>query len=209
MPKRRAESKSTPNATNHAQIKPSRTNMSMHDRLRSLNLQLTLTLTMNHNAVTPPATPTDDLAHSSPPSSAVTTVAAPSRQSLTRRGHFKSRLGCFSCKRRRVKCNEARPECSPCRRLALTCVYPQRIVVSSTPSTVSRSPSALSLGDLRFFHHFLNVGFPTLPLRGEKAWWECAAMSHNVSGLQLSLVLCISSHGFCPLRNLDSNVILT
>jgi hypothetical protein len=103
--------------------------------------------------------------------------SAGKRQSSSRRGHFKSRLGCFNCKRRRIKCNEVRPSCSPCRRLALSCDYP-----TGPPPTgpVTTNPSVLNLEDLRFYHRFLTVASPTLPLRDERVWAQCAAMSHQV-----------------------------
>ena len=94
-----------------------------------------------------------------------------------RRGHFKSRLGCLNCKRRRVKCNEARPECSPCRRLGLTCEYPATYALAAPRA----NPSPLNLQDLRFYHQFLSVASPPLPLREPSVWSQCAAMSHDVS----------------------------
>lgn len=142
---------------------------------------------MSREGSTSPDVTTETSIDSSPPdTSALTTTATPARQSLSRRGHFKSRLGCYSCKRRRVKCDESRPECSPCRRLGLHCVYP--VVDSVTTVALSRNPSIIQLKDLRFLHQFLTAGFPTLPLQGEKVWWECAAMSHKVSTRSLSSI---------------------
>ncbi|XXG96839.1 hypothetical protein Hte_003130 [Hypoxylon texense] len=40
-----------------------------------------------------------------------------------RRSHRKSRLGCLPCKRRKVKCDEARPDCSNCIRFGIGCEY--------------------------------------------------------------------------------------
>lgn len=94
-----------------------------------------------------------------------------------RRGHFKSRLGCLNCKRRRVKCNELRPACSPCQRLGLACDY------AITPAGVPQShPAPLALEDLHFYHRFLNTAFPSLPLRADTVWKQCAAMSYQVGG---------------------------
>lgn len=103
-----------------------------------------------------------------------------SRQPLSRRGHFKSRMGCFNCKRRRVKCNELRPHCSPCRRLALDCAYPPTPTPAAASSSLRPNPSMLALEDLRFHHQFLTAAIPPLPLKAEKAWLDCAAMSHEV-----------------------------
>ncbi|KAF1949809.1 hypothetical protein CC80DRAFT_428107 [Byssothecium circinans] len=38
-----------------------------------------------------------------------------------RKGHHKSRNGCLGCKRRKVKCDEARPTCANCHRFGLFC----------------------------------------------------------------------------------------
>lgn len=100
----------------------------------------------------------------------------------TRRGHFKSRLGCLNCKRRRVKCNEGRPTCSHCSRVSLVCVYP---LPEGGPSsvvnpTLRSSLSILTLQDLNFYHRFLTVATPTMPLKGDELWSQAAAMSHQV-----------------------------
>lgn len=41
-----------------------------------------------------------------------------------KRHHTKSRDGCLSCKRRRVKCNLSKPTCEQCTRNHLNCQYP-------------------------------------------------------------------------------------
>ncbi|KAL4903063.1 hypothetical protein BDW74DRAFT_56189 [Aspergillus multicolor] len=43
--------------------------------------------------------------------------------SKSRKSHRKSRLGCGNCKRRRVKCDEQRPECRNCQRHSVPCDY--------------------------------------------------------------------------------------
>ncbi|KAK0390554.1 hypothetical protein NLU13_0058 [Sarocladium strictum] len=63
---------------------------------------------------------------------------------MLRRSHKKSRDGCRECKRRHVKCDEARPSCRLCVLSERTCTYtnpapsrttaPDRGSVSSTPS---------------------------------------------------------------------------
>ncbi|GIJ91775.1 hypothetical protein Asppvi_010748 [Aspergillus pseudoviridinutans] len=42
-----------------------------------------------------------------------------------RRPHKKSRTGCITCKRRRVKCDETRPLCRRCEKLGVSCIYSQ------------------------------------------------------------------------------------
>lgn len=45
------------------------------------------------------------------------------KQGYKRKYHSKSRKGCSTCKKRRVKCDEVRPQCSNCQRMKLVCGY--------------------------------------------------------------------------------------
>ena len=121
---------------------------------------------------------------SSPPSSFG--QGRPRRKPIPRKGHTKSRRGCFSCKRRRVKCQEKIPSCDNCYRLGLRCEYPQSQDSDLMTLPASRpaqpiSQSQLSMTDLHFFHHFLLHAYPGLPIRGEGVWREVAQYSHGVS----------------------------
>lgn len=57
-----------------------------------------------------------------------------------RKFHSKSRNGCSTCKRRRVKCDEARPVCNNCTKLSLECGYaadpPDSIHIEKDPATI-------------------------------------------------------------------------
>ncbi|KAL6806381.1 hypothetical protein GGI42DRAFT_280526 [Trichoderma sp. SZMC 28013] len=132
-------------------------------------------------------------------------VVRKSNKPLSRRGHFKSRLGCFNCKRRRVKCNELRPSCSPCCRLGLNCSYPTPASSSSASSSSSSTSSSSSLApraalsgialeDLRFYHQFLLAAFPTLPLKAKDVWMDAAAMSHQYDYLAHAVLGLGASH---------------
>ncbi|KAL7930751.1 hypothetical protein V8C35DRAFT_133459 [Trichoderma chlorosporum] len=140
-------------------------------------------------------------------------VVRKSGKPLSRRGHFKSRLGCFNCKRRRVKCNELRPSCSPCGRLGLNCSYPTPAASSSSSSSSSWSSSSssspsssssslapraalsgIALEDLRFYHQFLLAAFPTLPLKAKDVWMDAAAMSHQYDYLAHAVLGLGASH---------------
>jgi Fungal Zn(2)-Cys(6) binuclear cluster domain len=46
------------------------------------------------------------------------------QQKLERKGHTKSRRGCYNCKRRRIKCQETQPACGHCVKGGLKCEYP-------------------------------------------------------------------------------------
>ncbi|KAL2793560.1 hypothetical protein BJX66DRAFT_223065 [Aspergillus keveii] len=48
--------------------------------------------------------------------------------------HKRTRSGCFTCRARRIKCDESRPTCERCRKGNRECVYP-----SSTTGTASKS----------------------------------------------------------------------
>lgn len=66
-----------------------------------------------------------------------------------RKFHKKSRNGCTTCKRRRVKCDETKPICARCERMGIECVYLSAEVTSghkenNTESTL-KHPGAASL----------------------------------------------------------------
>lgn len=62
------------------------------------------------------------------------------RKPIPRKGHTKSRRGCFNCKRRRIKCNEKHPECNHCIKAGLPCEYPANIIQSGHRSPTSPCP---------------------------------------------------------------------
>ncbi|KAK9380589.1 uncharacterized protein V2V93DRAFT_371094 [Kockiozyma suomiensis] len=64
---------------------------------------------------------TEDLSASPP--SAVGDESAVNSRGSKRRLHRKSRTGCRTCKKRRVKCDETHPRCSNCSHLGLTCSF--------------------------------------------------------------------------------------
>ncbi|TIC95466.1 Sterol uptake control protein 2 [Colletotrichum higginsianum] len=59
-----------------------------------------------------------------PPGPTPPGTAGGRRRPIPGKGHTKSRHGCLGCKRRKVKCSEARPECSGCRRMRIVCEWP-------------------------------------------------------------------------------------
>lgn len=97
-------------------------------------------------------------------------------------------LGCHRCKFRKVKCSEQKPKCSQCSKLGYQCeyldpnAYPivQAAVYVPPSAPVRTTPGTFDLEDLRFFHHFMVTGFPTLPLNHLKQWRETAAIAYGV-----------------------------
>lgn len=62
-----------------------------------------------------------------------------------RKYHPKSRKGCATCKRRRVKCDETKPKCLNCLRMQLECAYTEVVTKrrkskDSEPSTQQATP---------------------------------------------------------------------
>ncbi|KAI2465721.1 hypothetical protein F4781DRAFT_15781 [Annulohypoxylon bovei var. microspora] len=111
----------------------------------------------------------DDLGTASAPSPTAALAAhnALKKHRLERRGHTKSRRGCFNCKRRRIKCQETQPACGHCVKTGLKCEYPTAPQVVHQPQ---HQIPLFSLQDMRFFQHFLFTCFPNHPLGNESIW---------------------------------------
>ncbi|KJZ68783.1 hypothetical protein HIM_11827 [Hirsutella minnesotensis 3608] len=101
------------------------------------------------------------------------------RQRLERRGHTKSRRGCYNCKRRRIKCQETRPACGHCAKTGLTCEYPAQPTITHQPH--DQIP-LFTMQDMRFFQHFLTQCYPHHPLRQE----ENEFLMHSILGFAAS-----------------------
>jgi hypothetical protein len=72
------------------------------------------------------------------------------RRPIPRKGHTKSRRGCYSCKRRRIKCNEKLPDCNHCIKAGLQCEYPANIVHATQRSpTYGTHLQPQEMGNLR------------------------------------------------------------
>jgi hypothetical protein len=69
------------------------------------------------------------------------------RRPIPRKGHTKSRRGCYNCKRRRIKCNERHPDCNHCIKAGLQCEYPSNIIQATQHSHTSPHPQ--EAGNLR------------------------------------------------------------
>ncbi|OHE93792.1 hypothetical protein CORC01_10918 [Colletotrichum orchidophilum] len=82
-----------------------------------------------------------------------------------KKAHRKSRGGCSSCKKRKVKCDESSP-CANCIRRNETCTQPQK---PSTPETDASPPARqvdasgpVNLLHMELLHHFQHATIPTL-----------------------------------------------
>ncbi|KAK4201379.1 hypothetical protein QBC40DRAFT_198594 [Triangularia verruculosa] len=62
----------------------------------------------------------------------------------TRKPHKKSRQGCHTCKRRKVKCDESKPECEKCKKFGVPCDFlprEEREIRGLTANSASQPPS--------------------------------------------------------------------
>lgn len=71
---------------------------------------------------------------------------APRTRSSPRRTHNKSRLGCQTCKKRRIKCDESTPKCGQCRDKGTECVYNQK-PPASTERPAGQDPESVPIED--------------------------------------------------------------
>jgi hypothetical protein len=127
----------------------------------------------------------------------------------SRKGHRKSREGCFNCKRRKIKvcitlssmgcltksqCQETQPACENCTKKNLNCSYPApktlkalqgSLLYASSPIAsvnLQGTPTIFTLTDMRLFHHFLMDAYPHLPVGNDSAWLsQVPLIAHHVS----------------------------
>ncbi|KAI4283469.1 MAG: hypothetical protein L6R38_002111 [Xanthoria sp. 2 TBL-2021] len=79
--------------------------------------------------------PVDDGQQSIPPGTAATLRPSSATEPTK---HRRTRSGCYTCRQRRVKCDEARPQCARCHKGSRTCTYPE------PPSKPKRGSSSKS-----------------------------------------------------------------
>ncbi|KAL6923399.1 hypothetical protein FSST1_000673 [Fusarium sambucinum] len=125
-------------------------------------------------------------------------TAITKRRPIPRKGHTKSRAGCSSCKRRRVKCDLITPECGACYRLGLDCQYLNKPGRQTSTTTVSKplrtGPVMFDVNDLNFFRHFLFEAYPSLPIDGFTVWQQASQLSHQYDFLLHSMLGLGASH---------------
>ncbi|RFU28797.1 hypothetical protein B7463_g7532, partial [Scytalidium lignicola] len=125
----------------------------------------------------------------------------------TRKGHKKSRQGCFNCKRRKIKCQETLPSCDNCLKRGLECLYPsmkKQLVLQESEAwslgTISfanpqSTPTLFTPTDMRLFHHFLLEAYPHLPVGNDSAWLtEIPLIAHNYDYLMHAILAMAASH---------------
>ncbi|KAL4923128.1 Zn(II)2Cys6 transcription factor [Aspergillus undulatus] len=158
---------------------------------------------------------------STPSADAISKALTPyPRTNRVKRPHTKSRRGCYSCKTRRIKCQETKPACANCLHKDLDCVYPRKdreqgLVVAQPQTQVQKQSSAsspdepsptlspssqlsatpFSGDDLRFWHHFLVDARPHLPFGDESSWLSTIpAFAHECPHLLHAMLSLGASH---------------
>ncbi|KAH7090490.1 hypothetical protein FB567DRAFT_519984 [Paraphoma chrysanthemicola] len=124
-----------------------------------------------------------------------------------RRGHTKSRLGCITCKKRKVKCSETWPSCTNCTKRGAICRYPsvfkdvhrERItseVLGPRPFVkLPDTPTAFGAHDMRMYHHYMVAAYPCIPHAYEHIWLnDVPLLSHQHPSLMHAILALAGSH---------------
>ncbi|KAF5868699.1 putative c6 zinc finger domain protein [Botrytis fragariae] len=125
-----------------------------------------------------------------------------------RKGHKKSRRGCYNCKKRKVKCQETLPSCQNCARNQLSCNYPtlpppilplkSRQIFNPSPvpyGSLQATPTIFSLDEMFIFHHFLIYAHPYLPVGSKEKWVRhVPVLAHHNSFLLHAILGLSASH---------------
>jgi hypothetical protein len=127
---------------------------------------------------------------SSSSSSGDTSLVKARRKPMPRKGHTKSRRGCFNCKKRKIKCPETFPRCENCLKAGMSCEYPKRDLSPSEPTNTLPSPimqpqgtpTLFTANDMKYFHCFITRAYPHLPVGADSLWTlDLPSQAHEVS----------------------------
>ncbi|KAA8915597.1 hypothetical protein TRICI_002242 [Trichomonascus ciferrii] len=138
-----------------------------------------------------------------------------SHKGKKRRPHSKSRRGCATCKRRRVKCDETHPICKNCEHMALECSFNVGMNnASKSPSTGPNGQVArgsLNMMDIRLFYHYTTESFKTIVQAGiqnDKIWGSDVPMlAFDYPFLMHSILMFAATHLSRTHRGVPDNVI--
>ncbi|KAJ4218553.1 hypothetical protein NW759_008446 [Fusarium solani] len=124
--------------------------------------------------------------NSNSPASEPSVLHASQRQRAPRRAHRKTRAGCQTCKRRKVKCDEQRPSCANCIRRGHECEFFSERLTPNHPAPIA--PLSLNMLDLRLMHNFTNSTYATFSRHQTiRSFWKGPLVS---MALQCDYVMC-------------------
>ncbi|KAH8791000.1 hypothetical protein F5882DRAFT_400844 [Hyaloscypha sp. PMI_1271] len=124
----------------------------------------------------------NDTTRESPPEAPIAKADSGQIKKRGRKGHSKSRTGCFNCKKARIKCKENRPSCDYCAHRGLQCEWPEIqitqvgiVIRNPMPElTIPAAPQSnlpvFTMQDFRFFQHFINTAYPHHPIDNDWQW---------------------------------------
>ncbi|KAK4206691.1 hypothetical protein QBC37DRAFT_380850 [Rhypophila decipiens] len=137
-------------------------------------------------------------------------TSSSTKQLRRKKYHKRSRKGCLTCRKRRVKCDEGRPVCIKCLVLGLSCHYDATPRIPSTPA-ISRNqtvgsprgqlapstvlPVDMVLASPRFLNDYMqyrNRVRATVPISPRAEPIGLPAFMENPTGLRMTLVLSIA-----------------
>ncbi|CZT21703.1 uncharacterized protein RCC_07568 [Ramularia collo-cygni] len=99
------------------------------------------------------------------------TPPSTSTKGPSRRPHTKTRLGCNTCKARKVRCDQIKPVCQNCTRGNRTCVYASVSQASSPSTSLSVTPAEAQ--DLELMHYYTISSHQILSRLPEHYWiWQ-------------------------------------
>ncbi|KAL3425534.1 C6 zinc finger protein [Phlyctema vagabunda] len=95
----------------------------------------------------------------------------------SRKSHRKTRTGCSLCKKRKIKCDEQKPQCNNCIKHSVQCDFLLRT------TSVAGSPNDNSIHSTTSVHS--HVQSPSAPLDGSNPPMNESSMSLNLTDLEL------------------------
>ncbi|TDZ36714.1 Aspercryptin biosynthesis cluster-specific transcription regulator atnN [Colletotrichum spinosum] len=102
---------------------------------------------------------------------------------MARKGSRKVRTGCFTCKVRKVKCDETKPACARCSASGRKCDgYPAPLSTELRPflpKSPSEFPGAMSQAESRAIQFFCEMAGPNLPGATDPFFWTHLVMQFS------------------------------
>ncbi|KAM0265972.1 hypothetical protein ACHAPA_007331 [Fusarium lateritium] len=132
--------------------------------------------------------PSDSSGKATPPSSTsgsggeVAVRSSAQKQRLERKGHTKSRRGCYNCKRRRIKCQETHPACGHCTKTGLKCEYPSTPQIIHQEDIWTHEIPCIAQNHEYLMHAIL--GFSASELMRNDASVISSAMNHRIKAIR-------------------------
>ncbi|TVY82767.1 Thiamine biosynthesis regulatory protein [Lachnellula suecica] len=99
----------------------------------------------------------------------------------------RSRTGCWPCKTRKVKCDEARPICVNCQRQGETCDYSIRLNWEGRGKKKADSPTFGGFGQMEFSSEMKNMGpsmRQSIPVQESSSYAEFQALSSHLPPIE-------------------------